>query len=155
MKGGSKDKDKRRQMASTSIRNLISHIAAICYSNFRPVPEKWVGPKKLPIGCVQLLKMMKYVTGAHFKPLFSACILNKDCSSQYYVAGTLHDDHINNRWLRVTTNSLTNRNKDSMWSNNESNEGVCKGIPVKYACGGSAAVFIYPICIIVSGLSKD
>ena len=82
MKGEStKDKDKRRQMTSTSIRNLTSHLAAICYSNFRPVPEKWVGPKKLPIGCAQLLKMMKDITRAHFKPLFPAYILNEDCSS--------------------------------------------------------------------------
>ena len=26
---------------------------------------------------------------------------------------------------------------------------------MKYACGGSAAGFLYPICIIVSGLSKN
>ena len=30
-----------------------------------------------------------------------------------------------------------------------------KGIRIKYTCGGSAAEFLYPICIIVSGLSKD
>ena len=43
-----KVKDKRRQMASTSVRNLASHIAAVAYSNFIPVAEKWVTPKGLP-----------------------------------------------------------------------------------------------------------
>lgn len=34
------------------------------------------------------------------------------------------------------------------------NEGVWKGICVKYACNRSAAGLLYPVCIIVSGLSK-
>ena len=42
-----KIKDKRRQMASTSIRNLSSHIAAVAYANFIPVAEKWNPPKGL------------------------------------------------------------------------------------------------------------
>ena len=35
-----KVKDKRRQMASTSLRNLASHIAAVVHTNSIPVPEK-------------------------------------------------------------------------------------------------------------------
>ena len=99
--------------------------------------------------------MMKDVTGSHFKPIFPAYVLNEDCSSQYYFAGTTINDTKTNSWARVKTASLENRNKDSMWSNNDTTEGVCKGIRIKYACGGSAAGFIYPICIIVSGLSKE
>ena len=38
-----KVKDKRRQMASTSVRNLASHIAAVSYTNFIPTIEKWQG----------------------------------------------------------------------------------------------------------------
>ena len=34
-----KKKDNRRQMASTSVRNLASHIAVVAYANFRPVKE--------------------------------------------------------------------------------------------------------------------
>ena len=138
-------------MASTSVRNLASHLAAVSYSNFRPVPEKWCFPKKLPKGSSVLLDMMLNVTGAHFKPIFHAYILNEDCTSQYYFAGTSS----NYKWARVTKNTIQNRNKDSMWSNTDSIDGICKGIRVKYACGGSAAGFLYPICIIISGLSKD
>ena len=32
--------NRRRQMASTSVRNLTSHITTVAYANFRPVPEK-------------------------------------------------------------------------------------------------------------------
>ena len=98
---------------------------------------------------------MKEVTSAHFKSTFPAYILNEDCSLQYYYAGTTQNDNINNGWARVKTDSLMSRNKDSMWSRNEATAGCCKGICVKYACGGLVAGFIYPIFIMVSGLSKD
>ena len=51
------------------------------------------------------------VTGAHFKPLFPAYVINEDSSSQYYFAGTAQDGHINNGWSHVTTQSLNTRNK--------------------------------------------
>ena len=98
---------------------------------------------------------MKEVTGAHFKTIFPAYIFNEDCSLQYYYVDTDQNDNINNGWARVKTASLKSRNNDSMWSNNETPEGVYKGIYVKYACGGSPAGCIYPICIMVSDLSKD
>ena len=84
---------------------------------------------------------MKDITGTHFKPIFPAFILNEDCSSQYYFAGITLNDTENNRWARVTIDTLLNRNKDSICSNNDTTEGVCKGIRVKYVCGGSAAAF--------------
>ena len=48
-----------------------------------------------------------------------------------------------------------NRNKDSIWSNNHTTEEICKSTRVKYACGGSSTGCVYPICIMVSGLSKE
>ena len=42
----------------------------------------------------------------------------------------------------------------NIWVNRDSTEEPCTGIRVKYACGGSAAGFIYPICILISGLSE-
>ena len=35
--GNMKVKDKSRQMASTSVRNLASHVVAVSYANFLPV----------------------------------------------------------------------------------------------------------------------
>ena len=83
-----KVKDKRRQMASTSVRNLASHIAAVAHANFIPVPEKWIPPKGMAKGVVLFIKLLKDVTGAHFKPVESTYLLNEDCSSQYYCSGT-------------------------------------------------------------------
>ena len=37
-------------MASTSVRNLKSHTAAVAYANFIPVLEKQEGPKELTSG---------------------------------------------------------------------------------------------------------
>ena len=68
--GSTKNKDKRRQMASTSVRNLGSHLCAISYSNFRPTTEKWHHPKNISRGAKELLKLMKDVTGSHFKPIY-------------------------------------------------------------------------------------
>ena len=148
-----KCKDNRRQMASTSIRNLASHIAAVSYANFRPITEKWVYPKHLPVGCRKLLNLLNQVTGSFFKPINPSYLLNEDCSSQYYFSGTSTSDPHSNGWSRVTTESIVNRNKDSIWKNDPDGDKTCKGIRVKFACGGSAGGFIYPICIAVSGLS--
>ena len=103
--GKIKVKDPRRQMASTSVRNLASHIAAVAYANFIPCAEKWVVPKGLPIGCLKMIDMLKKVTGAHFQPIKPAYILNGDCSSQYYCSGISSGDSGNNKWSRVTTES--------------------------------------------------
>ena len=102
-----------------------------------------------------LLNIVFIVTGTHFKPTLPAYFLNEDYSSQYYFAGNSGKDSQNNNWLRVKTELLVNRSKDSIWSNIDSTNELCKGIHVKYACGGSDAGSLYPICIIISGLSND
>ena len=87
-----KNKDKRRQMASTSVRNLASHLCVVAYSNTRPTTEKWKQPKYLSRGAIELLKLLKNVTGSHFRPMLPAYILNEDCSSQYYFSSTQIND---------------------------------------------------------------
>ena len=150
-----KDKDKRRQMVSTSIYNLASRVAAVAYSNFRSVPKKWEAPKKLTKGATLFVKIIKSITGTHVKPIFPAYFLNKYCSSQYSFAGTTMKHRTKNGWARVKTASLLNRNKGSICFNIDTKEGVCKCIRVKYECSGAAPGFIYPICVNVSGLSKE
>ena len=79
--------------------------------------------------------------------------MNDDCSSQYYFAGVSNSNPHSNGWSRATTKTIINRNKDSIWKNDPDGDKTCKGICIKFACGGSAGGFIYPICIAVSGLS--
>ena len=100
------NKDNRIQMTSTSVRNLASHLCAVAYSNFRPTTEKWKQPKYLSRGAIKLLKLMKDVTCAHFRPIFPAYILNEDFISQYYFADTTINDQGYNSWARVQIKSL-------------------------------------------------
>ena len=142
-------------MASMSVRNLASHIAAVSFANFIPVAEKWSAPKGLPVGCTKLLEMLKMVTGSHFKPVFPAFLLNEDCSSQYFFSGTVRNDPANNGWARVKEESYHTRGKDAIWTPDTAKDNICKGIRVKFACGSSAGGYVYPICIQVSNLSKE
>ena len=140
-------------MATTPVRSLASHIATVAHASFRSMKEAWTFTKGLPTGCRKLMKLIENTTGAHHKPVNPAYLLNEDYSSQYYFAGPSRKNNINNTWERITEESLFNRNKDFMWCEDNDDSGICKGIRVKFACGGSAAGFIYPIYIIVSQLS--
>ena len=51
--------------------------------------------------------------------------------------------------------TLLDRNKSSIWRNADTEDTTCKGIRVNVACGGSTGGFVYPIVIVLSGLSKD
>ena len=48
-----------------------------------------------------------------------------------------------------------NGDKDCIWKNDPHGDIACKGIRVKFSCGGSAAGCVYPIVIVVSNLSND
>ena len=139
--GNLKVKDERRQMASTLVRNLASHVAAVCYANFIAVPEKWSAPKGLPNGSRKLIEIMKNVTGAHFKPVLPAFLLNEDCSSQYYFSGSVKNDHANNGWSRVKDTSLEDRGKDAIWTTDTIKNNIGKVVRIKFACGSSAGGF--------------
>ena len=150
-----KPKDPRRQTASMSVRNLASHIAAISYANFIPSETKWSGPKGLPRGCYDLIDIIKRVTGSHVKPILPAFLVNEDCTSQYYCSGSTKGDTGNNGWSRVTTESLESRDMDSIWSDDKTQNKMARSIRVKFACGGTGGGYLYPICILVSNLSKE
>ena len=59
-----KHKYKRRQIASTSIRNFANYIVAVAHASFIPVPDKWVPPKGLTTGVLYLISLLHSVTGA-------------------------------------------------------------------------------------------
>ena len=112
--GTLKKKDRCRQIASTSVINLASHIAVVVYPNFRPVPKKWSTPKGLPKGCHKLLSLIFETTGAHAQPTSPMYLLNEDCRSQYYFVGCADKYRHNNGWSKVKEESIIDRNKDAM-----------------------------------------
>ena len=83
-------------MAYTSVRNLVSHIVAIDYSNFVSAQEKWIIPKSFLKGCTKMIDIFKDLAGAHFKPVSPTYILNEYCSSQYYRSGHIKGNSTNN-----------------------------------------------------------
>ena len=99
--------------------------------------------------------MIKRATGTHVKPILPAFLLNEDCTSQYYFSGTVKGDPKNNGWSRVTEDSLLSRGTDSVWNDAKIDNKMARSIRVKFACGGSGGGFLYPICILVSNLSKE
>ena len=76
------NKTSRRQMASTSVRNLMSHICAIAYSNFSPCRTRWEHYYKVSKGAQEFMDTIQNVTGTYVQPINPAYLLNKDCSSQ-------------------------------------------------------------------------
>ena len=132
----------------------MSHIAAIAFAHYRPTCTKWDGPKELGKGAKELLEIVERVTNTRVEPLKPHYLLNTDCSSMYYFAGVKINNKHSNCWSRVCRDSLRVRNKSSYWVDSADSEEICKGIRVKFACGGCAAGYIFPICIQVSGLTK-
>ena len=149
------NKTSRRQMASTSVRNLLSHICAIAYSNFFPCKTRWHGYYKVTKGAQEFIDIIQMVTGTFVQPINPAFLLNEDCSSQYFYSGIAPNRNKDKSYSRVKVDAIDDRNRSSIWINGDSSEEPCSGIRVKYACGGSAAGFIYPICILISGLNDS
>ena len=81
--------------------------------------------------------------------------MSEDWSIQYYFCGSVESDHGNNGWSRVEEKSSKSRDKNSLWSPDDSKNYICKGINVKFACGESAFGFMYPICLLISNLSEE
>ena len=114
-------------MASTSIRNLVSHVASILYANFRAVPENWQTPKLLPKGCHSLLQLILTTAGSHVKTILRDFFLNEDYISLYCFTGTAKNDNHNNIWSRVKEELILNRNKDYIWRDDDTDVGGMQG----------------------------
>ena len=149
------NKTSRRQMASTSVRNLGSQVGAVAYSNFKVCVKRWDGYYKVSKGAQECIDIIQKVTGTFVEPINPAFLLNEDCSSQYFYSGVAPNSNKDKSYSRVKVESIEDRNRSSIWINSDSSEEPCSGIRVKFACGGSAAGFVYPIVILISGLSDS
>ena len=149
------NKTSRRQMALKSVRNLLSYIGAVAYSNFSPCATRWSSYYKVSKGAQEFMDLIQTVTGTFVQPINPAFLLNEDCSSQYFYSGIAPNTNKDKSYSRVKVDAIDDRNRSSIWINGDSSEEPCSGIRVKFACGGSAAGFIYPICILISGLSDN
>ena len=142
-------------MASKSVRNLMSQIGAVSYSIVSPCATRWDKFYKASKGAQEFMDVIQNVTGTFVQPINPAFLLNEDCSSQYIYSGIARNINKDKSYSRVKVDAIDDHNRSSIWINGDSSEEPCSGIRVKYACGGSAAGFIYPICILISGLSDS
>ena len=102
---GTRPQGARRQMASTSIRNLMSHILTVGLVHF--VPGKFERPENLSPGAVRFLNLMKEATGIEMKPIYPWQVMNYDASSYYAFLGTLVDDSANDEWVRISEGAIS------------------------------------------------
>ena len=91
------------------------------------------------------------VTGTFVQSISLVFLLNEDCSSQYFYSGIVPNRNKDKSYSRVNVDAIDACNRSSIWKNGDSSEITCSGIR-KYACGGSAPGFIYPICILILGV---
>ena len=100
-----------------------------------------------------MLDILRKVNGTNFGPINTAFLANEDYSNQYYYAGAAPSTSKDESYSQVRSKSLDDRNKSSMWTKSTSNNEIGVGVRVKFSCGGSAGGYIYPIFILVPGLS--
>ena len=120
-------------MAATFVRNLMSHLATVGCSNFIPSSKKWSSYTIVSKCAQKFIDLLTMELGTDVHPGIPDTLLNKDCSSQYYFAGVCQESKEDTYLGRVRTNTLIDRKRSSLWTNNDSKEGICKGIRVKFA----------------------
>ena len=65
-----------KRQISTSIRNLVSHIAAVVYLYFTPQEDQWAGSKHTIEGVWEFMRIIKQVTGTNVETINPAFLLN-------------------------------------------------------------------------------
>ena len=89
----------RRQMAASSLRNLMSQCCTVLEVQF--VPGRFDAPQNLSTGASFMLKTLKAVTGVDHQPIKDWQAVNFDFSSYYAWEGVAPDDRSADQWLRV------------------------------------------------------
>ena len=116
---GARSQGARRQMAGTSLRNLMSQVATLLVTSY--VKGGYEKPKDLPIGSTLGHKVMEQITGQQMKPIHPFQHINYDMTSTYVFEGTIPKSPGQEQWARVSTATQARgtRNRKSIWTNQE------------------------------------
>eukprot|EP00536_Pseudo-nitzschia_multiseries_P019691 jgi/Psemu1/62401/gm1.62401_g len=141
----------RRQMASTSLRDLMSQVTTLLVSGF--VKGSYPKPKGLTEGSFLAHSVIEKARCCAMKPIPPFKHLNYDMTSTYAFDGTSTHAPNLNKWAQGSSASQSRgaRNKNSMWLDNK--EMKFNGLNVKWCEGATASGHIMPMVSIFSGLS--
>lgn len=95
------------------------------------------------------------VTGTYVQHINPVFVLKEYCSSQCFCSGVAPNNNKDSTYSILKVDTTDDCNISSICINSDSFEDPCSGVRVKFACGGSAAVFICQIYISISGLSDS
>lgn len=107
------NKTSRRQMAFTSLQNLISHIGTVAYSNSSPCATIWESYYNVSKSAQELMGIIETVIGTFVKPinpaftkqrLFKSLFLMWDCTKYYK----------DNSYSRVKVDAIDDLNRSSI-----------------------------------------
>lgn len=95
------------------------------------------------------------VTGTYVQHINPVFVLKEYCSSQCFCSDVAPNNNNDSTYTILEVDTIDDCNISSICIHNDSFEEPCSGLRVKFACGGSAAVFICPIYISISSLSDS
>lgn len=90
--------------------------------------DKSQQPRHLIKGAKTFVSIIEKITGTHIKPIHYAYILNEDCSSQHYCAGTSIDSKNNTKLARVEIQSMLDCKNNSIRRSEDTENTTYKGI---------------------------
>ena len=132
----------RRQMASSSLRNLAAHIITTIFTSF--VKGKYNPPEGLCKGASLAHKIIEDITGQEVKPIEPFQTGNCDMTTMFVWKGTASKHQSSNNWARVSTASQAKGERfvTSYYVNSE--EVKCNGLTVKWCDGIFASGHFLP-----------
>ena len=150
---GTRPQGARRQMASTSLRNLVSHVLTVGLVHF--IPGKFERPENLSPGAIKFLDLMKEATGIEMKPIHPYQVINFDASSYYAYAGTVVDDSANDEWVRISEGAISRgtRNQVSLHRCEESTK--CNGLMLRWIDGIVGSGQVLPMVQLYTGFDDS
>ncbi len=149
---GTRPQGARRQMASTSLRNLVSHMLTVGLVHF--TPGKFKRPENLSPGAIKFLDLMKAATGIEMKPIHPWQIINYDASSYYAFLGTRNDNGID-EWGRISEGAIS-RGTRSIISLHRCEESTkCDGLMLRWIDGIVGSGQVLPMVQLYTGFDDS